>query len=288
MSFESEKTNDGIRQALARFQSVDHLVLRPKLADINTKLNGPAEQTASRISLLDYQELEQKIKNSPADPMPYIQLAQIYDGQLRAKDTMRVLNAGVQHNPDYEPLVVFREELVLRAAQQTVQESWRIYQQDKSEDNKLEWLRAQTNLANEQIAFCQARYLRHPDLKELLVPWAGALRSLERIEEALELLKPTVEVPELRASAALELGLCFEASSQPLEALGAYRMAALFRDPSPSMDIRIASLRRALQLADKLNMIDAAKRYAKLLIDSNLEDNSELKQQLDELQKRMI
>jgi hypothetical protein len=288
MSFENEKPNESVHQALARFQSVDHLLVRPKLADINDALNGPAGSNATRISLLDYQELEQRIKNFPSDPAPYMQLAEIYDRQLRPKDTMRVLNAGVQFNPEHEPLVVFREEHILRAAQQSLQEAWRICQQDKSDENELDWQRAQTNLANEQIAFCQARYTRHPGQKELLVPWAAALRSLGRIEDAMQLLKQSVEVPDLRAPSALELGQCYEQSSKPLEAFSAYRTAALFRDPPPSMKIRTESLRKALRLAEKLNMIDAAKRYAKLLLECDVEDNAAIQQKLERLQRKML
>jgi tetratricopeptide (TPR) repeat protein len=288
MPLEREKPNEGVQQALARFQSVDHLLVRPKLTDINDALNGPAGPNASRISLLDYQELEQKIKNFPADPIPYMQLAEIYDRQLRSKDTMRVLNAGVQHNPEYEPLVVFREELVLRAAQQSLQEAWRIYQQEPTDERELDWQRAQANLANEQIAFCQARYTRHPDQKELLIPWAAALRSLGRIEDAMQLLKQSIEVPDLRASSALELGQCYELSSQLLEAFSAYRTAALFRDPPPTIKIKTDALRKALRLAEKLNMIDAAKRYARFLLECNVEDQSVIQQQLERLQKKLL
>lgn len=288
MPLEREKPNEGVQQALARFQSVDHLLVRPKLADINEALNGPAGPNASRISLLDYQELEQKIKNFPADPIPYMQLAEIYDRQLRSKDTMRVLNAGVQHNPEYEPLVVFREELVLRAAQQSLQEAWRIFQQEESDEHELDWQRAQTNLANEQIAFCQSRYTRHPDQKELLIPWAAALRSLGRIEDAMQLLKQSVEVPELRASSALELGQCYELSSQPLEAFSAYRTAALFRDPQPPIKIKTDALRMALRLAEKLNMVDAAKRYATFLLDCNVDDRAAIQHQLERLQRKLL
>jgi len=288
MSFEHDKSNEGVQKALARFQSVENLFVRPKFTDLNVALNGPGEPVASRILLLDYQELEQKIKNSPADPIPYMQLAQIYDRQLRTKDTMRVLNAGVQQNPEYEPLVVYREELILRAAQQSLEEAWRVYQQDKSDDNELGWQRAQVSLANEQINFCQARYSRHPDQKALFVPWASALRSLGRIEEALTLLTQSVEVPELRASAALELGQCFDEASKPIEALSAYRMAALFRDPAAEKTVKVESLRSAFRLANKLNMIDSAKRYAVMLIDCNVEDTPELQQQLESLQKKLL
>ncbi len=288
MPLEREKPNEGVQQALARFQSVDHLLVRPKLADINDALNGPAGPNAMRISLLDYQELEQKIKNFPADPIPYMQLAEIYDRQLRSKDTMRVLNAGVQHNPEYEPLVVFREELVLRAAQQSLQEAWRIFQQEDSDEHELDWQRAQANLTNEQIAFCQARYTRHPDQKELLIPWAAALRSLGRIEDAMQLLKQSVEVPELRAPSALELGQCYELSSQPLEAFSAYRTAALFRDPPPLIKIKTDALRMALRLAEKLNMFDAAKRYAAFLLKCNVEDRAAIQQQLERLKRKLL
>jgi tetratricopeptide (TPR) repeat protein len=202
----SDKSNE-VERALARYQAVDGLLLRPKLGSIDAALNVSGGSTAPRIALLAHQELEQLIRHSPADPQPYLQLAKIYQSQHRWKDTLRVLDAGVQHNPDYEPLMLLREDLILQAAEQAVDDARQNYSHDPNHESKLALERCETNLANERVQFCQKRFKRHPDQLELLVIWAGALKDLDRPEEAIPLLEQATQEPPLRARAYYELGL---------------------------------------------------------------------------------
>ncbi len=187
MPTDASDKNDEVERALARYQAVDGLLLRPKLGNIDAALDVNCGTTGRRITLLAHQELEQLIRNSPADPMPYLQLARIYHGQQRWKDTLRVLDAGVQYNPEYEPLVLLREDLILQAAEQTAEDARLLHSNDPSKETKLQLERCETNLANERVQFCRTRFKRHPDQRELLIIWAGALKDLGRSEEAIPL-----------------------------------------------------------------------------------------------------
>ena len=260
--------NDEIERALARYSAVDGLLLRPQLASINAALDIADKTVTRRIALLAHQELEQLIRHSPADPIPYMQLAKIYLGQQRWKDTIRVLDAGVQHNPEYEPLLQLREDLILQSARQAVEAATQTFAKEPTAEGKLHLERCQTNLANESIAYCRSRLDRHPEQTELLIAWAGSLTELGRAVEAMPLLKRAVSDPSLRAQATYQLGLGHEQLDQPLEALAAYRTAALFRAPPPDARLRCEALVRAFELSDRLGLVDAAKRYAQLLVET--------------------
>ncbi len=285
MPTDASEKNEEVERALARYQAVDGLLLRPKLGSIDAALDAGSATSERRITLLAHQELEQLIRHSPADPTPYLQLAKIYQGQHRWKDTLRVLDAGVQHNPEYEPLVLLREDLILQAAEQTAEDARQAYVNNPSKETKLLLERGETNLANERVQFCRMRFKRHPDQRELLIIWAGALKDLGRSEEAIPLLEQAAQHSPLRARAFYELGLCQQQLNRPIEALSAYRKAALFRAPPPDPRLRTQALTMAFELSDRLGMVDAAIRYAELLVHDRAPNAAKLAKRIDVLKQ---
>ena len=285
LPMDASNKNDDVERALSRYQAVDGLLLRPRLGSIHEALDVNGGTTERKITLLAHQELEQLIRNSPADPVPYLQLARIYQSQHRWKDTLRVLDAGVQHNPDFESLVLLREDLILQAAEQTADDARQAHANDPSKDSQLHWDRCKSNLANERLQFCSSRLKRHPEQHELLVIWAGALKDLNRSAEAIPLLEKAAQHPSLRARASYEMGLCQQQLGRPLEALSAFRKSALFRAPPADPRLRAQALMRAFELSDRLGMVDAAIRYAEILIHDQVPQTQELSKRVDVLKQ---
>ena len=247
---------------LSRFSDTDSLFVRPNVS-INQS-RGPA------IALGRFQQLEQNIRNSPANPEPYVELGQIYVNQERWSDARRVLEAGVKSCPEHEPLVVLREDLILYQASQLVEQAKTAIAQNLSEENTYALELAEINFANERIRVCKDRYSRHPDQIEILINWSIGLRQLSRFDEAVELLNKVINTPALRARACLQLGMCYQTLNRPLDALSAFRKASLYRAPPPEPKIRQRALELALELAEELSLIDSAKFYAKqLLVDDD-------------------
>lgn len=244
---------------LLKFSDTDSLFSRPTIA--------VAVDRRGQIPLQRFQELEQDIRNNPATPEPYVELGQIYVGQERWSDAKRVLEAGVLACPDHEPLVVLREDLLLQQANQLLDQAKTTYAQDPSEKHKYDLDQADVNFANERIRVCRDRYRRHPEQKEILIIWAIALRQLARIEDAIELLNTASDTAELRSRASLQLGMCFQTLNRPLEALAAFRKAALYRDPPPEIKIRRRALELALDLAESVGLVDSSLYYAKHLLE---------------------
>jgi tetratricopeptide (TPR) repeat protein len=244
---------------LARFSDAEGLLLR-------TESPPHVESKAPPIPLKRFQELEQAIKHSPANETPYVELGRIYLDQHRWSDAKRVLDTGVQYCSDCEPLLLMREDLTLLLASQQLEEAKLKWTQSASEQNKYELEQTEINLANERIRICANRFARRPEQKEILIPWAVALRQLARHEEAVELLKKASEDAALRARASLQLGMCLQTLDRPLEALSAFRRAALFRAPPPDPAIRIRALELAIKIAEENHLLDSAIYYGEQLL----------------------
>ncbi|MEQ1830359.1 MAG: tetratricopeptide repeat protein [Pirellula sp.] len=266
---------------LSRFSDTDALFVRPTLA---TK-----ESKAPSIALERFQQLEQSIRNTPASPEPYIELGQIYIQQNRHSDARRVLDAGYSTCSEYEPLLVLREDLILYQANQMVEQARTAHAQIRDDENKYALEQAEINYANERIRVCRDRFNRHPDQHEILVNWAIGLRQLARFDEAIDLLTKAAARPELRSRASLQLGMCFQTLHRPLEALAAFRKAALFREPAPEPKIRQRALELALDLAEEFKLIDSAKFYAEqLLIDCDKSKRPPLVTRLEKLRSQSL
>ena len=262
---------------LSRFADVDALFARPN--------SNPVPSKRGSIPLVRFQYLEQEIRNCPANSDPYIELGQIYINQERWSDAKRVLESGVQLCPECEPLVVMREELLLHQASQLLHEAKTTLAQNPSDENRYGLEQAEVNYANERIRVCRDRFGRHPEHKEILINWAIGLRQLTRFEEAIELLVRAAEEPDLRARACLQLGMCYQTLSRPLDALAAFRKASLFRAPPPESKIRQRALELALDCAEENGLIDSARFYAEqLLIDCDRSKQTEFKERLRHLE----
>jgi len=262
---------------LSRFVDIDALFAKQNTAQ------APSKPTS--IPLERFQHLEQEIRNSPANSQPYVELGQIYLNQERWNDAKRVLESGVQMCPECEPLVLMREELLLHQANQLLVQAKMDLAQAHSEESLYAFEQAEVNYANERIRICRERFGRHPEQKELLINWAIGLRQLGRYEQAIELLSKAAEAPELRARASLQLGMCYQTLSRPLEALGALRKASMFRDPPPEPKIRQRALELALDLAEESSLIDSARFYAEqMLIDCDRAKQSQLKERIRKLE----
>jgi tetratricopeptide (TPR) repeat protein len=244
---------------LAKYSDADGLLLKSPVAPL-------AESKPQAIPLQRFQELEQAIKHAPANEGPYIELGRIYLEQKRWGDAKRVLDAGVQYCSECEPILLMREDLTLLLASQMLDDAKLKCAQQPTAEHRYELEQAEINMANERIRICNHRFTRRPQEKEILIPWAIALRQLGRHDEAVGLLAQAAEDPALRARASLQLGMCLQHLHRPLEALAALRKAALFRSPPPDPAIRIRALELAAAIAEESLLIDSAIYYAEQLL----------------------
>jgi tetratricopeptide (TPR) repeat protein len=253
-------------EILSKLTAVEDLLLRPSASALDDTLGPAPSKPAPKISLVRYQELEQQIRNAPADAEPYRELAEIYSQQGRWKDVRRVLEMGVRHNPEDEPLLVLLEDSQLQSARQTLSAAREGCRVHPSAENADHLQRCEIDLANLRLAIGQARLARHPEQLELLIPCAIALRQLGRMDEAVSGLRTAQREPSLRARASLQLGMCLQQMGQVVESLAAYRQAALYRAPEPPAELKARALELAAELAEQSGLIYSARLYISELL----------------------
>jgi tetratricopeptide (TPR) repeat protein len=267
-SMESKELNEPAKQEsakevgsklLSKYSDTESLFVR----------NMPSAVTASTpkvIPLQRSQELEQAIRSAPANPEPYVELGQIYIDQQRWTDARRVLDAAVEYCPEHEPALILHEDLMIHLSSMALEQARKLNAQRPSEESRYGLEQAETDLANRRVKVCSDRYKRHPEQKEILIPWAVAMRQLGREDQAVEYLQEAAEDPSLRARASLQLGMCLESLERPLEALAAFRKAALYRSPPPDPLVRTRALELAIAIAEENGLIDSARYYTEQLL----------------------
>lgn len=244
---------------LAKYADTDSLFVR------NLSIPATASKAVA-IPLHRFQELEQAIRHAPANPAPYVELGRTYIEQERWPDAKRVLEAGVNHCSENESILMLHEDLLVHLASMALEEARRRQAQRPNDENRYGVEQAEIDLANRRVSVCADRFARHPEQKELLIPWAVALRQLNRHDEAVAMLQEASQVPELRARASLQLGMCLQSLERPLEALSAFRKAAMYRSPPPDMMIRTRALELAIVIAEENQLIDSARYYTEQLL----------------------
>ena len=229
------------------------------------------------IRLERFQQLEQILRNHPANPQPYLELSRIYLADQRWNDAKRILDRAAEQFADEEEVQHLREDAQLARSLQLVHEAEKEYQAEPTILTQEAVARAKVELNAVREKVCRARLARHPEQVELLVPLGTALRELGKFDDAIEVFRQAISTPELRADAALQLGELFAQQKKIPEALAEYRRAALFRVPAPTTDVQLKALRAAAELAEKFKLVDSARRYINMLL--MIEPNNQALQQ---------
>ncbi len=263
----------------------------PQLDDLKKKTTPPSQKQDDSskpiVTLQRYQELEQHLRNAPADVEAYLELTRIYSDQGRPFDAKRVLDKAMEHLSD-DPRIVYEwEEMQVARSRQLLENAEEVLKQEKSQTNRENRERCAIDLANTRIQVCSARMARDPSQNELVLPLAASLRQLGRQQEAIEVLRKAKDIPELRARVCLQLGMALMQIEMPLEALAAFRQAALYRAPPSPEKIKDKALELAAEVAEKYGFLASAQRYVRLRLESHPNDQA-LMGQLERLMNKEL
>lgn len=258
--------------------------LTPKDLIIRSKPEGEAEAKPQgpQIPLERYQELERTIRDTPLYVDPYIELCNIYMGAKRWADARRVMEIAVGRFPEDHQAVYLYEEAQLSRSQELAQKAEEEHTTEPTQLTleNVHRSKIELNVLRERIY--RQRLERDPSQVELLIPLADALDRLEQRDEAIKTLRTASQEPKLRAEASLQLGRMLERAARVTDALSAYRRAALFRVPPPSVETKYAALLAAADLSMRSGMVDSSRRYLEMLVELNPQ-NEYLKGRLAEI-----
>ena len=229
----------------------------------NSLMNShPSESPAvDRVVRRRQQELELLLKQMPANSAAYLELAQIYRDQDRHHEAAHVLQRAICYSPN-EPEVRWQlEEAQLAQALQRLRSATEVELMQTNTSNREDVERAKINWANCRRNVCKARLNRDPTQMGLRVVLAESLRDLGDFEEAIRETEIAIRTMDVAPQAFLIRGQCFLAMDRPLEALSAWRSAALRRSVPAPEATKVAALQAAADTSLKHGLYSSAKRY---------------------------
>lgn len=212
-------------------------------------------------SQLRRQSLEKQIREHAVEVDLYLELATIYRDEGRPLDAKRVLAEALQLRKGDPEILWQYEEAILARARQQLAEIKELATRLQTGEVQRELRRAETDWANRRLDVYRARLDRDPEKLSYRLVIAEALYDLELYTEALQEVEPCCQVDSISPTAFLLRGRCFERLDKPLDALSAYRAAALRRAVVAPLRVRQAALSAACELAHQLGLPISLQRY---------------------------
>jgi tetratricopeptide (TPR) repeat protein len=229
--------------------------------DASTDKADSHDKADGRGKIVRRQQLERLIRDGSLQIELYLELAAIHRSEDRPLEARRVLQQALQLNKE-DPKVLWEfEEATLARSLQQVREVSDLASRLHTPEVDREMQRAQTDWANRRLEVCRARLARDPSLVHLRLVVAEALYDLGFYNEAFEETQPCTEVDSLSPSAYLIQGKCLLDLGKDLEALAAFRAAAMRRAVIAPPKTRLLAMRCALEIAQRHHLTLSAERY---------------------------
>lgn len=207
------------------------------------------------------QQLEQRIRERTIEVDLYLELAAIHRAEDRPLEAKRVLHQALQLNEEDPRVLWHYEEAVLARSLQQLREVSQLAARLNTPEVQRELERARTDWANRRLDVCRARLARDPEKHHYRLVMAEAFADLGMHEQACESLTPCFASDAHAPAARLLQGNCLSALADDLGALAAYRAAALRRTVQVPPKIRVAAMRAASEIAQRLGLTLSQQRY---------------------------
>ncbi len=228
--------------------------------------NASAETTAQqRARPGRRQQLEQRIREHAVEIELYLELAALHRAEDRPLEAKRVLQQAMQVNQDDQRVIWQYEEAVLARSMQQLRDVADLASRLNTPEVLRELERSETDWANRRLEVCRARLARDPNKHQFRLILSEALMDLGIHDQACEELIPCYDLEAYAPAARLIQGKCLSAMEDDLGALAAFRAAGLRRSLHAPVRIRVAAMRAASEIAQRLGLPLSQQRYAHAL-----------------------
>jgi tetratricopeptide (TPR) repeat protein len=211
------------------------------------------------------QELEVHLRSSPTDLDAFLELGAIYRAEDRPTEAKRILDQARKIFPDDLRVLWEYEEALLARSLQQMREVVDLDQRLNTKETERELQRSQTDWAQRRIDVCKARLKRDPSLIHLRVVLAEAYLDAEMHEQSLNAVKALLTSEEHSPYGYLIGGRCLLAMGREVDAMAAFRAAALRRAVVAPPRTKVAALRLLCETAERLGVELTLKRYREAL-----------------------
>ncbi len=227
--------------------------------------DDPAESEKLKQSIQRRQELEVHLRTSPTDLDGFLELGAIYRAEDRPAEAKRVLEQACKIFPDDTKVLWEYEEALLARSLQQMREVVDLDQRLGTKETERELERSQSDWANRRMEVCKARLKRDPSLIHLRVVLAEAMYDAGMYEKAIAAVKPLLTSDEHSPFGYLIGGRCLLALDREVEAMAAFRAAALRRAVISPPRTKVAALKLLCETAQRLGIELTLKRYREAL-----------------------
>ncbi|RUL89246.1 tetratricopeptide repeat protein [Tautonia sociabilis] len=244
------------------------------------------ESVRQRQALTPEQRFANEVKNDPARPGPYLELAEHYRQQDRLDEARDILARGLQALPDHPTLRDSYAEVQiarLRKAIDGLKAHLRDHPDDLESKTRLEKLSAK--LSDYELAEYRRRVAARPDDPQLRFELARCLAGAGQHEAAIPEFQAARSAPGLKVQALVGAGGSFEATGVPKLAERSYAEALKLVDPEDQETLNELHYRLG-RVSEQLGNLEAAESHYNEVAANNF-GYRDVAQRLRSLNQRM-
>jgi tetratricopeptide (TPR) repeat protein len=221
----------------------------------------PSSTQSPAIQRTPIQELEAAVREHPANPAPYLELAALYLERERDYDAERLLARGREATAGDLRVLQLWEDVVMRRLEKKVSGAREAAEADDTPQSRAALEAARDERDRLETEILASRCRRDPANAAIRYQLGLRLKRAGKLREACVSLQQALADPQQKPLAALAMGECHEELHEIPEALKHYRMAAESAQLPAQLDCKKQALYDAGRLVTGMNLPRLAQRY---------------------------
>ena len=217
------------------------------------------------VALTPIQTLEAAVRDSPAIPELYLQLAELYVAAGREYDAERMLTKG-QAATDDGRVRTLREDITMQRLEGNVVWAQQSVERKETPESRAALAEARTERDRVEMEIFTGRTRRNPADAHARYELGLRLKRASRLRDAYEHFGHALADANYQAPAALEIGECLRDFGEFAPALRHFRLAANTADRSEQLEIKKQALWQAVGVCNRVKLQKLAQRYMNELV----------------------
>lgn len=212
------------------------------------------------VPLTPIQTLENAVRDAPAIPELYLQLAELYVVAGREYDAERMLTKG-QAATDDPRVRTLREDITMRRLEGNVTRAQQSVEARDTAEARATLTDARTERDRVELEIFQQRTRRDSSDRVARYELGRRLKRAGRLREAYVQFVAALEEPRIKGAVALEMGECLRDFGDFADALSQFRLAANSAAIPGELDIKKQALWQAVGICTRVKLARLGRRY---------------------------
>jgi hypothetical protein len=212
------------------------------------------------VPLTPIQTLENAIRDAPAIPELYVQLAELYVEAGREYDAERMLTKG-QTATDDPRVRTLREDITMRRLEGNVARAQQSVESRDTAEARATLADARTERDRVEMDIFVGRTRRDPHDRQARYELGRRLKRSGRLREAFVQFEAALPDDRLKPAVALEMGECLRDFGELAESLRHFRLAARAANEPDHSEFKKQALWQAVGICTRIKLSKLAQRY---------------------------